>query len=91
MNTGSEQSIALMRQQLLEQEDRVSRERLLIAEMEVSNLEDQLPEARALLIQMEQRLEQMKTELAEAGGRENEPIEPLEDEVMDKVARDCPL
>ena len=91
MNSGSQQSIALKRQQVLEQEDRISRERLLIAEMQASDLHNSLLEARALLLQMGQRLEQMKTDLAEAERQLDKPMEPLEDEVMDKVVRDCPL
>jgi hypothetical protein len=70
------QSVALKRQQVLEQEDRISRERLLIAEMETSGLHDKLLEAHALLRQMEKRLEQMKTEHAEATRGLSEPTEP---------------
>ena len=84
------QSVALKRQQVLEQEDRISRERLLIAEMETSGLHDKLLEAHALLRQMEAA---GANEDRACGGyaRVKRANGATDEDVMAKVIRDCPL
>jgi hypothetical protein len=92
--TPAEHTVALGERHVAEQQQRIARQRQLIAELKADGHAEAVAQAEWLLREMEAFAAQAEWDLAAARERvraEQERAPATDDDKMDAVMRDCPL